>query len=112
MGRTSGVYFLPPTVREDLIRRIVHAGDGNYVALEEWLAEQGHVVSKSALHRFGKELKGKQGDIQLAELAKATENSEHLSELRMRCLEASIASGADDAIATAQTFLDWVLEPA
>lgn len=55
MGRSS-IDRLPPEVREAVRQALYQRGFGGYVALSEELAAQGHVVSKSALHRYGRKL--------------------------------------------------------
>ena len=109
MGRPSKVDALPPAVRQALMQRIVGEGYGNYTAIETWLQEQGYTVSKSALHRIGKELKDARRDMRLQELQRSSEQATVLVELRMRCLEASVATSSEDVMATAQQYLDWVL---
>ncbi|MBI5659885.1 MAG: DUF3486 family protein [Nitrosomonadales bacterium] len=56
MARRSGVGQLPPELRDELSAKLVANGFRDYVALSEWLAEKGHRISKSALHRFGSDL--------------------------------------------------------
>lgn len=103
MARNSSVYSLPLSVRQELMRRLANGGYGDYLGINAWLAEQGHPISKSALHRFGKQLKEKQVDIQMVEFRT------RLVELRMRCVESASQAGAGDVLDSAQKFLDWVL---
>lgn len=56
MGRRSKVGGLPTDLIEELNRRLVANGFGDYEALADWLAEQGHAISKSSLHRHGSQL--------------------------------------------------------
>lgn len=53
------VDLLPKEIRAELDRRIVAGGFAGYVALSEWLAEQGYEIKKSALHEHGKNLRRK-----------------------------------------------------
>lgn len=76
MGRRSKVLQLPNQVRAELDERIRRAGYGDYTAISQWLADLGHDVSKSALHRYGaarQELDASRGsdDAQLSTLMKS-----------------------------------------
>lgn len=44
---------LPETVKSDLDRKLVAGGFSDYVALSDWLKDQGYEISKSSLHRYG-----------------------------------------------------------
>ena len=48
---------LPSEVRQELDRRLVKSGFGDYDGLSGWLAEQGYAIGKSALHVYGQEVK-------------------------------------------------------
>jgi hypothetical protein len=54
--RRSAISQLPEEVRADLERELIDRGFAGYEALSEWLAERGHEISKSALHRHGSRL--------------------------------------------------------
>ena len=56
MARRAKIGALPPALVDELNRRLVANGFRDYAALTEWLAEQGHVISKSSLHRHGSQL--------------------------------------------------------
>lgn len=56
MGKRSSVHSLPPAVRAEVERRLALNGFRGYEELAEELRGQGFIVSKSALHRFGKKL--------------------------------------------------------
>lgn len=72
MGRRSSVHQLPQEIREALERRLIQGAFSGYVALEEWLAEQGFEISKSAIHRFGQRLERQMAAIKAStEMAKA-----------------------------------------
>ncbi len=80
MPKRSSVYELPPEVRDQLNERLVGTGFQGYDDLAGWLADQGYQVSRSAVHRYGKDLQDEfemaMGDVRkTTELAKAyTEN--------------------------------------
>lgn len=44
---------LPEAVKSDLDKKLVAGGFCDYVALSDWLKEQGYEISKSSLHRYG-----------------------------------------------------------
>ncbi len=56
MPPPSKIDQLPDDIRRALDERIVAAGFGGYVALAEWLAEQGYEISKSTVGAYGKDL--------------------------------------------------------
>ena len=56
MPQRSKVAQLPAGVRKELDRRLTGNGFSDYVALSEWLAEQGYAIGKSALHVHGSSL--------------------------------------------------------
>jgi len=49
----SSVELLPDEVRQELEKRLIQGGFAGYVALAEWLNEQGFEISKSSVHRYG-----------------------------------------------------------
>lgn len=53
MPQRSKVQALPETVKSDLDRKLVAGGFSDYVALSDWLKDQGYEISKSSLHRYG-----------------------------------------------------------
>lgn len=72
MPRRSKVYTLPEDLREELNVRLVGSGFGGYDDLSAWLESQGHGISRSALHRYGRDL---QADFEAAmgEVRKTTQ---------------------------------------
>lgn len=52
MGRTSSVYSLPASVREELKNRLLDPSSGTLDEHTAWIAEQGHQLSRSAIGRF------------------------------------------------------------
>jgi hypothetical protein len=57
---------LPEDVRAELDRRLLSNSFSGYVALAEWLAEQGYTISKSALHRYGQQFEARMAALKLA----------------------------------------------
>jgi hypothetical protein len=53
---------LPLPIQREVEERLAAAGFGGYVALQDDLRRRGYRISKSALHRFGKELKAIQAE--------------------------------------------------
>ena len=91
------------------MQRILDDGYGNYIATSAWLQEQGFAISKSALHRFGKELKDMRGEALLVQHRRLIDQPDMLLDLRMRCLESAAATAPDDVLHTAALYLEWVL---
>lgn len=59
MPAPSKIDLVDEAVREELDRRIIANGFGGYVALAEWLTEQGYEIGKSAVGERGLQLKRK-----------------------------------------------------
>jgi hypothetical protein len=57
MPPPSKIDQLPPEVRSELDRRLIANGFGGFVALSDWLSEQGFEISKSAVGLRGQRLK-------------------------------------------------------
>lgn len=66
MPQPSKVAALPPAVREWLEQTLIEQNFGNYDLLEALLAERGYVISRSAIHRFGQDFRGRVEAIKLA----------------------------------------------
>lgn len=95
MGRKSIIDTLPPELQEQLMQRLSESGFADYGDHAAWLAEQGYVVSKSAIHRFGM----------------SVEEAQYY-ELRLRCVEAaSKYSTADTIITNAIALMRWINPP-
>lgn len=62
----NAVLSLPNEVRERLDILLVENGFSNYVALAEWLQQQGFEISKSTLHRYGSAFEEKLGALRIA----------------------------------------------
>ena len=54
--RRNSIDKLPPFIRRRLQRKLYERGFRDYAGLAAELAAQGHAVSKSALHRYGRKL--------------------------------------------------------
>lgn len=59
MPPRSKIAVLPEDIRAELDRRLMAAAFGDYYALEDWLADKGFAISKSAIHKYGQELERK-----------------------------------------------------
>jgi len=66
MPQRSKVHALPETVKSDLDKKLVAGGFADYVALSEWLKQQGYEISKSSLHRYGSEFEQRLSAIKIA----------------------------------------------
>ena len=56
MGKRSTVLRLPRPVRKRLDELLIEKGFQDYDELADWLAAEGHRVSRSAVHRYGQGL--------------------------------------------------------
>lgn len=75
MGRKSTVLGLPPEVKAWLDKVLVKDNFTGYEELEAALAERGHAISKSAIHRYGQPLQRR-----LAAIKASTEAAKMLLE--------------------------------
>lgn len=57
MPRVKKIDGLPDDIKRELDQRIVSSGFSGYVELEQWLADNGLKIGKSAIHRHGQVLK-------------------------------------------------------
>ena len=55
MPPRSAVSMLPPEILAELNKRLCENQFSDYVKLSEWLKEQGFQISKSSVHRHGRE---------------------------------------------------------
>jgi Bacteriophage Mu, Gp27 len=60
------VYMLPKRLREALEKKLLDGAFTGYRALEKWIADQGFVISRSALQRYGKDFERKIEAVRLA----------------------------------------------
>ena len=75
MPAPSKIDMLDDATRAELDRRIIANGFGGYVALSEWLAEQGYEIGKSAVGLRGQNLKRK-----LAAISASTQAARMIAE--------------------------------
>lgn len=66
MPKRSKVISLPEKVRAELDKKLIKKGFGGYTELASWLAEQGFEISRSSLHRYGREFEDKLAAIKIA----------------------------------------------
>lgn len=66
MARRSTIEKLPEDVRRWLERALTESGFSGYNELESLLREQGYVISKSAIHRYGQKIERRYGAIRAA----------------------------------------------
>ena len=72
MAPRSKVAGLSEEVRQELDRRLIQGSFSGYVAIAEWLTEQGYPISHASVHRHGAQLERKIEAIRIAtEQAKA-----------------------------------------
>lgn len=71
--RRNSIDCLPPDVRKAVRQALYARGFRDYVGLAAELAAQGHVVPKSALHRYGRKLEAAVKAAELATLVKVDE---------------------------------------
>lgn len=57
MPQVNRFYKLPMPVQQEIERRLMGNGFSDYAQIAEELRKRGHRISKSGLHRRGKELK-------------------------------------------------------
>jgi hypothetical protein len=94
MARRAAVDRLPTDIRDELTEKLVANGFSDYTALAEWLAEKGHAISRSALHRFGADLE--------AEFESATQDARRSIELA-RAMRANGNSDEDGSLLDASS---------
>jgi hypothetical protein len=66
MPPRSKIEQLPEKVREELEQRLIAKGFGSYRELAEWLAANGHEISKSALHEWGQSFEDRVKQLKVA----------------------------------------------
>ena len=84
MPPRSKVLQLPEEVRRELEQKLIGGGFSDYNGLAEWLIEQGFEISRSALHRWGKDFEERVAAVKLATdqmraLAEAADDPEGLA---------------------------------
>lgn len=63
MARRNKIDALPLALKAELERMLLDKTHGGYLALEEWLAEQGYTIGKSSIHRHEQRLDAVMGRI-------------------------------------------------
>lgn len=66
MPPRNAIERLPEELKAELDRRLVASGFGGYVALSEWLGEQGYQIGKSSIHKYGSAFEKKLGALKIA----------------------------------------------
>lgn len=56
MAKRSTISQLPENVRREFELKLAQNGFADYTALTEWLNGQGYEISRSAVHRYGKQV--------------------------------------------------------
>lgn len=108
MPRPKTIDKLPAVVRQELIGKIINNGFAGYQEAAAWLGNLGYPASKSVLHKFGQELKGRREQMLDDEIAARQHLATASADLRMRCIEAAVAAGESDVLGTAQNYFEWV----
>lgn len=76
MPRPSKCDLLPEEIKSELNQKLVEQAFSGYDDLSEWLEGIGYEISKSAIHRYGKEFK-----VQLEAIKVATEQAKAIAEV-------------------------------
>ena len=97
MGQRSKVTQIPEDVRKQLDAALVRRGFSGYDALETWLHGLGIEISKSSIHRYGKNLERK-----LSAIKASTEAARLIAEAAPD--DANLRSGAGMAILETEIF--------
>ncbi len=93
MPPRSSVLALPPEVKEWLDKCLVEGNFSGYEALSEALKEKGYSISKSAIHRYGKDFEESLAAVKIAtEQAKAIvegspDSEGHMNEALIRLVQ-------------------------
>ena len=113
MPRKNSVETLPPAVREWLDKTLVSGNFSGYEALEKALAERGHQISKSAIHRYGQPLQRRLAAIKAStEAARIiTEGAADDQDARSEAVIALIQTEMFEAIVNLQELEDEKLDP-
>lgn len=72
MPKRTSIILLPEATKSELDRRLITSGFSGYEELASWLLEQGFEISKSAVHRYGKDFQNRLESLKITtEQAKA-----------------------------------------
>lgn len=114
MARRSSIDGLPEEVRRWLQRALTESNFGGYKALEEMLREQGYLISKSAIHRYGQQLERRMAAIKAStEAARMlTEGAADDQDARSEAVIALVQTELFESIVNLQEAGDEELDPA
>lgn len=68
MPRPSKCDLLPEEIKSQLNQKLVEQAFSHYEELSEWLETIGYEISKSAIHRYGKDFKSQLEAINLSSM--------------------------------------------
>lgn len=113
MASRSTVEKLPEEVRRWLERSLTESGFSGYAELENLLREQGYVISKSAIHRYGQKIEKRFGAIRAAtEAARMlTEGAEDDQDARSEAVIALIQTELFESIVQLQEAGEEEIDP-
>lgn len=66
MAQRSSITQLPAEIKAAIDQRLIGSSFSGYRDLSEWLQEQGYILSKSALHRYGKSFEDRLSSLKLS----------------------------------------------
>ena len=114
MARRSTIEKLPEDVRRWLERALTESGFSGYNELESLLREQGYVISKSAIHRYGQKIERRYGAIRAAtEAARMlTEGAADDQDARSEAVIALVQTEMFESIINLQEAGDEDIDPA
>ena len=114
MARRSTIEKLPEDVRRWLERALTESGFSGYNELESLLREQGYVISKSAIHRYGQKIERRYGAIRAAtEAARMlTEGAADDQDARSEAVIALVQTELFESIINLQEAGDEDIDPA
>ncbi len=100
MGRRSTVDSLPESVRRWLERALTDGNFTGYQMLEDELHQRGYIISKSAIHRYGKKIEKRFADIKAStEIARImAEGAGDDQDVRSGAIVAMVQTGLIDAM--------------
>lgn len=114
MARRSSVDGLPEEVRRWLQRALAESNFGGYKALEDVLREQGYLISKSAIHRYGQKIERRMAAIKAStEAARLlTEGAADDQDARSEAVIALVQTEMFESILSLQEAEDESVDPA
>lgn len=113
MARCSSVEKLPEEVRRWLERALTESGFSGYHELEELLRQQGFIISKSAIHRYGQKIERRFSAIRAATDAARmlTEGAADDQDARSEAVIALIQTELFDSIVELQEMSPEEMDP-